>query len=693
MKITQLRNDGKKQTQRVIELEAGLQAMRVETKSQPVTVMRSELPYAQPGDQLVCVQKIPQLIFGSAIKKHSDREEVTYNGCVTLEINRLTGHKEAVEIRNKASMLPQTLLSFIGSSNRSVKIIVPFVLPDGKLPDEAEKIDLFHAHAYRKAVQYYQPQLNREFDLKPPSPAQSCRMSFDPELYYNPEAAPIRMEQPNQMPAEPTFEEQREAIKDPLMRLLPGYERHNIIATLFETSLYDALRKLRKTETENDRLPFLIRLTENCHASGIPEEDAIRWTLIRTDLAKYDVEVRATFRSTYELKKRFGEKPCIPAPMTLVARMEEFIQRRYNLRRNTMKGIVEYREYKSFYFKFRPVTKQALNSIALNAQAEGIPVWDADVRRYVESDRVPTHNPIEEYLGNLGAWDGKDRIRELAGRISCEQPDAWRERFHTWFLSMVAHWRGLDQKHANSSLPLLIGDQGCGKSTFCLNLLPPVLREYYTDSIDFSNRRNTELALNRFLLINMDEFDSISPAYQGFMKHIVQKAVVQSRRPYGMVTEELRRYATFIATSNHFDLLNDPTGSRRYICVEVNGIIDYKQPVDHRQLYAQAVEELEKNVRYWFTHEEEAAITYDNLRYRQTSMEEENCLLYFRRPEPEEAFQELTAIEMLERVRMRQKGFKYTPTMVVKLGRVLSATFEFHRVHRGKVYKVVEING
>lgn len=690
MKITQFRNDGKKQTQRMLELEAGLEAMRTEIKSQPVTHMRAMLPFAQSGEQLECTQKIPCLIFGCAVSKNKEGiEEWTYNGCVTLEVSCPSGHKEAAEVRRQAAQLPQTLVAFIGSSNRSVKIIVPFVLPKGGLPAEREQIEWFHAHAYRKAIQYYQPQLNQEFELKPPSPTQACRMSFDPELFFNPQAMAIKMEQPMQMPAEPTFEEQQQAIKDPLMRLLPGYERHNIVTTLFETSFYNALQLFEKADIQ----PFLVRLSENCHASGIPEEDAIRWTLLRSDLQKYEVQVRASFRSTYEAKKKFGGKPCIPAPMTLVAQLEEFIRRRYFLRRNVMKGIVEYREIKSYHFSFRPVTKQALNSIALNAQAEGLSIWDADVRRYVESDRIPLHNPVEEYLGNLPAWDGKDRVRQLADRVTCDQPDAWRKRFHTWFLSMVAHWRGVDKRHANSALPLLIGDQGCGKSTFCLNLLPPELREYYTDSIDFANRRNTELALNRFLLINMDEFDSISPTYQGFMKHIVQKAVVQSRRPYGVVTEELRRYATFIATSNHFDLLNDPTGSRRYICVEVQGIIDYSQPIHYDQLYAQAVEEVNKKVRYWFTHEEEAAITSDNLRYRRVTMEEESCLLYFRQPVGNEAFEELTAVEMLERVKTYQKGFKYTNTMVVRLGRTLSTIFEFRRAHRGKVYKVLDFSG
>ena len=40
---------------------------------------------------------------------------------------------------------------------------------------------------------------------------------------------------------------------------------------------------------------------------------------------------------------------------------------------------------------------------------------------------------------------------------------------------------------------------------------------------------------------------------------------------YGTSVVEMRRYASFIATSNHKDLLTDPSGSRRFICIEVKG--------------------------------------------------------------------------------------------------------------------------
>ncbi|MDE8698129.1 VapE family protein, partial [Bacteroides cellulosilyticus] len=98
----------------------------------------------------------------------------------------------------------------------------------------------------------------------------------------------------------------------------------------------------------------------------------------------------------------------------------------------------------------------------------------------------------------------------------------WRELFYRWFLSMTAHWRGLDRQHGNSTSPLLVGAQGYQKSTFCRILLPPELRFGYTDSIDFKSKQDAERSLGRFFLINIDEFDQISVSQQGFLKHLLQ---------------------------------------------------------------------------------------------------------------------------------------------------------------------------
>lgn len=86
------------------------------------------------------------------------------------------------------------------------------------------------------------------------------------------------------------------------------------------------------------------------------------------------------------------------------------MQRRYEFRYNTMTTVTEYRERNTFCFCFRPVTNRTRNSIAMNARLEGLNLWDRDVARYLDSDRIPVFNPIEDFLFGVDIrWDGRDR--------------------------------------------------------------------------------------------------------------------------------------------------------------------------------------------------------------------------------------------------------------------------------------------
>ena len=240
--------------------------------------------------------------------------------------------------------------------------------------------------------------------------------------------------------------------------------------------------------------------------------------------------------------------------------------------------------------------------------------------------------------------------------------------------------------------PILIGPQAYRKSTFCRLILPPCLQAYYTDSIDFSRKRDAELYLNRFLLINMDEFDQIGVNQQSFLKHILQKPVVNTRRPNASAVESLRRYASFIGTSNHKDLLTDTSGSRRFIGVEVTGVIDVVRPIDYEQLYAQAMTALYKNERYWFDEEEEAIMTESNQEFEQSPAIEQLFQVYYRAATDDEAGEWLLAADLLQRIQKASK-MKFSPRQVSYLGRILQKLgVKSYRRSHGVYYHVVPIS-
>ena len=692
-----MRDNGGTPTMRTLDINLQIEAMKHETKAQPISNLRTSIRYASPDAKLDDAKKLAKVIPAAAFRKTANGIQMTaYNGIIQIEVNHLANLMEVNRVKQEAEELSQTYLAFMGSSGHSVKIWVRFTRPDKSLPQNREEAEIFQAHAYRKAVSLYQPALSYSIELKNPTLEQSCRQTYDPELYYNPDSTIMYMRQPLEMPSETTYQEAVQAETSPFKRLIPGYDSLETLSALFEAALNKACQSLSELQpgiyprSNEDLKPLLIQLAENCFKAGIPEEETARWAIAHFYNQKKEFLIRQTVQSVYTIAKGFGKKSPLSAEQELELRTEEFMQRRYEFRYNTMTTVTEYRERNTFCFCFRPLSSRVRNSIAMNARLEGLSLWDRDVVRYLDSDRIPIFNPIEDFLFGLDVrWDGHDRIRELAARVPCNNRH-WADLFYRWFLNMVAHWRQTDRKYANCTVPLLVGPQAYRKSTFCRSLLPPELQAYYTDRIDFSNKRDAEISLNRFALINMDEFDQNRVNQQAFLKHILQKPVVNIRRPHGTATQEMRRYASFIGTSNHKDLLTDTSGSRRYIVVDVLGPIDCS-PIDYEQLYAQAMHDLYKGERYWFDPEDEKVMNESNQEFQVMPIAEQLFHEYFRAATEGEECEQFLAIEILEQVQHDSK-IRVSDCNIIQFGRILQKN-RVPSVHtkRGNVYRVVRI--
>lgn len=697
MKLTLMRDNDGANTLRTLDIKLQMEAMKHETKAQPITNLRTSIRYASPDAKLDEAKKLTKVIPAATFKKTTNGLQMTeYNGIIQLEVNHLANLTEVNRVKQEAAELSQTFAAFMGSGAHSVKIWVRFTRPDNSLPQKREEAEIFHAHAYRKAVSLYQPALSYPIELKNPTLDVFCRQTCDPELYYNPDATVIYMRQPLEMPSETTYQEAVQSETSPFKRLIPGYDSFETLSALFETALnkaYQSLSELQPTvhiRSDEDLKPLLVQLAKNCFLAGIPEEETARWAIAHFYTNKKEFLIRQTVQNVYTASKGFGKKSPLTTEQEMELRTEEFMQRRYEFRYNTMTTVTEYRERNTFCFCFRPLSSRVRNSIAMNARLEGLNLWDRDVARYLDSDRIPLFNPVEDFLFGLDVrWDGRDRIRELAARVPCDN-DHWSDLFYRWFLNMVAHWRQMDRKYANCTVPILVGPQAYRKSTFCRNLLPPELQSYYTDRIDFSNKRDAELSLNRFLLINMDEFDQNKVNQQAFLKHILQKPVINIRRPHGMAIQEMRRYASFIATSNHKDLLTDTSGSRRYIVVNVTGPIDCS-PIDYEQLYVQAIHDIYKGERYWFDSEDEKVMTENNQEFQIMPIAEQLFNEYFRAAQEEEECEQLLAIEILEQVQHDSK-IRISDCNIIQFGRILQKDkVPSTHTKRGNVYRVVRI--
>ena len=375
-------------------------------------------------------------------------------------------------------------------------------------------------------------------------------------------------------------------------------------------------------------------------------------------------------------------------PVTcLTEKVNTFLLANYDFRYNVLTEETEFRPSDGHGCAFRPIGKRELNTFCMEAHSQGIACWDKDVSRYIYSTCVAEYHPFKLYMEELPAWDGIDRLTELALRVS--DTPIWVQGFHRWMLGLTAQWLGTTGIHANSVAPILVSsEQGRLKSTFCKALMPEALQRYYTDNLKLTSQGQAERLLAEMGLINMDEFDKYSSEKMPMLKNLMQMANLNICKAYQHNYRNLPRIASFIGTSNRFDLLTDPTGSRRFLCIEVKRSIDCTN-IDHAQIFAQLKAELAAGERYWYTKEEELTLQQHNTAFYRTCPAEDVFHSYFRAAEPTEKSMDMTAADIFKELQKHNPAAMrgYSPNrfaqMLTGIGMVRKHT------EYGNVYKVV----
>ena len=627
-RTTLIKNYRNKETLRLVELQEVADFIRNGAFLEQVSEFRNVFPlmtFADRNDEGTLTgyvnwpKNLPRICFALE-QEHRNGERITrgYTGLVLLEVNNLASHDEADAVRKGAAEMPQTLMAFVGADGQSVKIVCQGELfPGGsKLPESDAEIALFHENLYERARLIYNGQLGVTVEKLEPTTQRICYMSSDPGLVYNPMATPIYAKAEK---ATESITHQRSALEQ-----TESYERYKSMHTIYEFSLSKAYDDTEGIADKDERHhAILSRLAQYCMETGLAMAPAMRQTMMKAQFWDEEDLVKKVFENAYreELVERYMEKKgiqrtkTIPPETLLTMKINIFLNSNYELRKNVMRGVAEYRTRTGIGFSFQDLTEEARNSITMRALEQGIRCWDKDIRRYVNSDDIERYDPVNDYLDHLPRWDGKDRVTPLAERVPTEWKE-WTHLFHIWMRSMVAMWRGKGQLTGNALVPLLIGRQGCGKSSFCRILLPRELQDYYNDRINFKNENDLNLGLSSFGLINLDEFDRVTQRQQIVLKYLVSTADLKYRPPYGKAYTSNRRYASFIGTTNEQTPLTDPSGSRRFLCVFIDGDIDFETPVQHDQLFAQLMDEIRQGERYWLTKEEERALMEHNLQYQ-----------------------------------------------------------------------------
>jgi len=605
-----------------------------------------------------------------------------YNGYVLLEVNGLESQSEAEAVRREAAALPQTLLAFVGLSGRSVKIVVPFVLPDGSLPKKEEQARMFHAAAYQLAVRHYQPQLGSIISLKEPFLSRGCRMSVDPDAYYNPEALPLQVKLPPAPSAKPGRPKGQKAkpgrytatagkaaevsgkrLEDEGIRYEPGHHNEYVMRTGYLFNLY-----------------------------GVPEAEAVAWAV--EAFADYGAEnVESTFRSCYAGKEEHGsvrlprsaggkgrreaDEANKPAEVEAI---EAFLFSQAEFRHNVITHHCEIRWTEEA--GFLPLTDRDVNTLWGRMNKTVGRVYLTDIYNVIHSEFVPLFNPFQSYFDHLPSWDGvSDPIGDLADTVHVKSDQAeFRDYFRKWFVGILPAL--LDDTVVNHEILVLIGEQGLYKTTWFNFLLPPELRCYFYTKTN-SDRLNKDdlFSLTEFALICFEELDGMRPAELNQLKAMVTMPYVNERAAYGRNKERHPHIASFCGTGNNVQFLTDPTGNRRWLPFEVSQIRDpHLHAIPYELVYSQAYALWKSGFCHWFSQEEIRKLNMHNSRFEVPNLEEDLIRTHFRKPFEGEAGIFVTAADILEQI---SSCLRY-PLSPNKIGRIM-AGLEFESIrYKGK---------
>ena len=653
--------------------------------------------FAEQGEKAANEKKIelPEITFSANYRGgRSNATLVKYLGYIVVDIDHQT-QEALARILALAKKCAHTRIAFISPKGMGLKIVVRVCRTDGTLPETIQEIEDFHHAAYHKIASFYAQLCGVEVDTSGQDVSRTCLFSYDPDIYFNPDATAVIVEQPpmffkSQKKKRASGKKKKTTAPDnnPLTEQV-ALNYHSSHASLMVTLNYYH-NKSEKYVTGN-RNNYLHCLACMYNRYGVPQEEAAAFIKSQfTDLPADEMD--ALIGSAYGHNEEFDTRK-LNSTQKRILQIEQHIKENYDTRYNEVLHIMEYRRRKTDTEQPEPfhiLDEMMENSIWMEMNELGYSCTVKTIQNLIYSDFSSTYHPIREYLDSLPEWDGTDYIGILANSVHTSHQKFWVECLERYLVGMCA--AATQDDVVNHTVLLLCSEiQNIGKTTFINNLLPPELRAYLSTGLINPNNKDDLAKIAQAMLINLDEFEGMNGRELNIFKDLVTRKVISIRLPYARRSQNFPHTASFAGTCNYQEVLHDTTGNRRFLCFHVNSMEFIK--INYAQLYAQIKYLLNKpGYQYWFTQSENSRIEENNEDFIFHSPEEELVLTHIRKPERFEKVHYLTVTEIAELIR-ELTGYQYSHGTKAQLGKVMSKHgFEFHKGKNGRRYAVFIID-
>lgn len=649
----------------------GLKSLRDLLDNFDAMVLPDEGGMPRKGDLKVSLKGVPRVCFSVQMTEESGARKLeAYNSLVMLKISGLSDRQTAEYVRESVSSVSYTLLAFIGADGKTVHIVCRAQAATRKVlsglrSDEDSsrpKLLFFHANAYHRLRKEYSRQLGMNVNIDKPVLDLEWRMSADKDVFYNPDATPIVVD-----------DVYRQEVYDfglPTRGLHAlGMDVHSYSLRLYMNIVSKAM--LRCADVTEDRdVRMVNHIAPLCRDAGIPIDFAVKMTSYNPEIDLTRDEVFSIFQTYYNKNVIYdGSERLMKSSDMIGLKTRRLLEMHYEFRMNSITGDLQFRRRNLEQRAFQKLEERDRKTMCELAVDSGLGLFDRDVNRFLGSSRIEVFDPIYEFVNNLPEWDGVDRRTPLLEGIASDYPNAVSD-LSVWMRAVVSQWMGRSVLYGNSIMPVLIGPQGCGKTTFCKRLVPDELADYFNDQISFKNEASINSALTRYVLVVVDEFDSLSRGRHPQLKYLLTKTDVKGFKPYGRTVTCQRRIASFIATTNDPHPLTDQTGSRRFVCIPVKSI-DNESPINYLQLYAQIRHEVLSGMQSFFTNEDNMRVETWNKRFLKVMDLQSMIDNLFEEPRNCYGVRKMTLLEIEKVINKAYPNYVPTKNSADALGRTL----------------------